>query len=102
LPLVSVTDIAISADGSSLRVATYGRGFWEIHPNPSAPAGVAGNGDFDNNQLIDGFDLVREAAVLLTDAGSSDYNWIGNLVGATNQIDGADVSALIAKMGGRP
>jgi hypothetical protein len=102
LPLVEVTDVSIAADGSSLRIATYGRGFWEIYPSASAPAGVAGNGDFDGNQVIDGYDLVREAAVLLTDPSYADYNSIGNLVGTTNQIDASDLTALINKLGGRP
>ena len=40
LPLVSVTDLAISADGSSIRAATFGRGFWEIYPKPGgSPSG---------------------------------------------------------------
>lgn len=30
LPLVSVTDIYMSPDGSTMRLATYGRGFWEL------------------------------------------------------------------------
>ncbi len=102
LPLVSVTDIAISADGSSVRLATFGRGFWEIHPDPTAPSGVAGNGDFDGNQIIDGYDVVREACILLADPSSPDYNPIGNLVGSTNQIDAADLTALLGKLGGRP
>jgi hypothetical protein len=102
LPLVSVTDVSISADGSSLRIATYGRGFWEIYPNAAAPAGVFGSGDFDNSGVIDGYDLIREAAALLTDSTSADYNWVGNLVGTTNQIDAADLTVLIAKLGGRP
>src|SRR5207248_1028786 len=33
MPLVSVTDLYISPDGSLVRAATYGRGFWDLHPN---------------------------------------------------------------------
>ena len=102
LPMVSVTEVAISADGSSVRLATFGRGFWEIQPIPGAPSGVAGNGDFDGNQVIDGYDVVREACVLLTDPSFPDYNPVGNLVGSTHQIDAADLTALLGKLGGRP
>ena len=102
LPLVSVTDLAVNFDGSAVRVATFGRGFWEIHPDPTAPAGVLGNGDFDYSQIVDGFDLVREAAAFETDTTSADYNAIGNLTGTTNVIDAADLTALIAKLGDRP
>jgi hypothetical protein len=103
LPLVNVTDLAISLDGSAIRVATFGRGFWEIYPKSGGSlTGVYGTGDFDYSQTIDGYDLVREAAVLLTDSSSPDYNAIGHLVGTTNSIGSADMSALIAKFGGRP
>ena len=102
LPLVSVTDLAVNWDGSAVRMSTFGRGFWEVHPDPTAPAGVMGNGDFDASQVIDGFDLVREAAAFQTDTTSPDYNAIGNLTGSTNVIDLADLNALIAKLGGRP
>jgi hypothetical protein len=100
LPLVNVTDIAINADGSAVRVSTFGRGFWEIYPNNSAP-GVGGNGDLDNSGVIDGFDLVREAAIEYSDRTSADFNPIGDLV-FNNVIDQADLSALIAKLGGFP
>jgi len=103
LPLVSVTDLSIAADGNSVRIATYGRGFWEIYAKSGgSPNGVLGNGDFNYDQLIDGFDLVREAAALLTTNADADYNGIGNLTGTTNSIDAADFTALAAKLGGRP
>ena len=103
LPLVSVTDVSIAFDGSSVRIATYGRGFWEIYPRSGgSPAGIAGNGDFNFDQLIDGIDLVREAAALLTTNADADYTAIGNLTGATNSIDANDFAALAAKLGGRP
>ena len=103
LPLVSVTDLAIAADGSSIRIATFGRGFWEIFPKAGGSlAGVPGNGDLDHNQQIDAFDLVREAALLLTSSADDDYNGAGNLVGAANLIDASDVIELVKKLGGRP
>ncbi len=102
LPLVSVTDVAVAADGRSLRIATFGRGFWEIDNDTSAAAGVHGSGDFDSNQQIDGFDLVRESALLFSDSSMDDYSWVGNLVSPTNSIGLADLSALLGKLGGRP
>jgi photosystem II stability/assembly factor-like uncharacterized protein len=102
LPMVSVTDIAVAIDGSAVRVATFGRGFWELYPNGGAPSGVHGSGDHDGNQQIDAFDLVREAALYLTTAADPTYSEIGNLVGTTNAIDDADLTALLAKIGGRP
>jgi hypothetical protein len=30
LPLVEVSDIYLSTDSSLMRIATYGRGFWEL------------------------------------------------------------------------
>ena len=103
LPLVSVTDLSIAIDGSAVRIATYGRGFWEIYPKAGGSvAGILGNGDFNFDQLIDGVDVVREAAVLLTTNADADYNAIGNLTGTTNTIDAADLTSLIVKLGGRP
>ena len=103
LPLVSVTDVSIAANGSSVRVSTFGRGFWEIATVPGgSAAGVYGTGDFDGNQQIDGYDLVREAALLGTDSSRDDYSALGNLVGGTNSIDSSDLIALLGKLGGRP
>lgn len=100
LPLVSVTDIAIDADGSAIRVATYGRGFWEIYPT-TAIAGIAGSGDVDHNGVIDGFDVVREAAILFADRTSPDYDAMGDTVGNNNLIDLADLSDVVTnKLGG--
>ena len=102
LPLVSVTEINVALDSSAIRISTFGRGFWELYPSATAPAGVFGNGDFDKNQIIDAFDLVREAMVLGDSAADPGYDPAGNLTGATNAIDGADFTALLAKLGGRP
>ena len=103
LPLVSVTDLSVALDGSLVRISTFGRGFWEIYAKPGgSPAGVLGNGDFNFDQVIDGIDLVREAALLLTTNADADYNAVGNLAGTTNAIDETDFTALVAKLGGRP
>jgi hypothetical protein len=45
---------------------------------------------------------VREAALLGATPADEDYDATGNLVGATNAIDGADFTALAGKLGGRP
>ena len=37
LPLVRVTDMSFSRNGGLLRIATYGRGIWEIYPHQKAP-----------------------------------------------------------------
>ena len=102
LPLVSVTEISIALDASAIRVSTFGRGFWELYASGAAIAGVPGNGDFDHNQQLDGFDLVREAAVFGTTPANDDYDQTGNLVGATNVIDSADLAALEGRLGARP
>jgi len=102
LPLVSVTEISITLDGSAVRISTYGRGFWELNGSATAPAGVYGNGDFDHNQVLDGFDVVRAAAAFGTTPADPDYNWVGNLTGSNNAIDASDFNMLVARLGGRP
>jgi hypothetical protein len=101
LPLVSVTDVAVNADDSAIRASTFGRGFWEIYPSTSVTAGVAGNGDLDNSGIIDGFDLVREAAIEFSDRTKPDFNPIGDL-NFNNMIDYTDFTLLVAKLGGLP
>lgn len=100
LPLVSVTDVAVNADGSAIRVSTFGRGFWEIYPDLSAK-GVAGSGDLDNSGVIDGFDLVREAAIEFTDRTTEGFDAAGDVV-FNNVIDESDLAALLGKLGGTP
>jgi hypothetical protein len=107
LPMVRITDIQISNNGSLVRVSTYGRGVWEIYPNSEA-AVAAGSGDFDRNKVIDYFDLSS-----LTARMGSDANATTNLVydstvdldpaipsGKTKTtIDETDLAALVAKFG---
>ena len=102
LPLVSVTEISIGAASSFLRISTFGRGFWEINPRTDVPAGPLGNGDLDRNQVLDAFDLVLQAAELFSTTADPLYDAQGNLVGTNNLIDGSDVDALVARLGGRP
>ena len=101
LPLVNVTDIAINADSSAIRVSTFGRGFWEIYPSLGAPTGVQGSGDLDLSGVVDGFDLVREAAIEFSDRTSADFNPAGDVT-FNNVIDESDLAALISKLGGLP
>jgi hypothetical protein len=102
LPLVSATEMNVALNSSAIRISTFGRGFWELYASSGAVAGVLGNGDFDRNQLIDGLDLIHEAALLGTTTEDPDYDQTANLVGTTNGIDGADFGALVGKLGGSP
>ncbi|MGZ6142286.1 MAG: hypothetical protein ACXWLM_03055 [Myxococcales bacterium] len=102
LPLVSVTEINVALDSSAIRISTFGRGFWELYSNASAPAGVLGNGDLDHNQILDAFDAVREATMLFTSPADAVYDPVGNVTGTTNYIDSSDFSNIVARMGGRP
>ncbi len=52
--------------------------------------------------MIDGFDLIAEAAALGTDVSSPTYDPKSHLTGTTNSITWADMLALLAKFGGRP
>jgi hypothetical protein len=107
LPLVRVTDITIASNGSVVRASTYGRGVWELHPH-GEPSTAAALGDWDNNQVIDFFDLAPLAGRLGTAAGSGpglspsiDYD---NTLDLTNDqtLDEADLTAQLAKFGSTP
>lgn len=105
LPMVRVSDMTISKAGDLLRIATYGRGTWEIFPNTSNPHGVPGDGDWDRNLAIDFLDLGALASRLgATPATSTPplYDWNLDLTGTVNAIDESDLSALLAKFGSHP
>jgi len=107
LPLVEVRDICFAppaAPGGSerLTIATYGRGFWQIDTAASSVAGVRGLGDTNFDSRIDGEDLIDLADGFNTDQSNPRYRWQADLVGSVNQIDQADLNALLAKFGGRP
>jgi hypothetical protein len=97
-----VTEISVTLDSSAVRIATFGRGFWEIDTGGALPSGVWGNGDLDRDQVVDGVDLVLLAAGLWSTPSDPSYDAAVNLTGSANRIDGADVAALVAKLGGRP
>ncbi|MFL5358663.1 hypothetical protein [Archangium sp.] len=105
LPMVKVTDIFVSRTGAFLRISTYGRGLWEIHPSATADKGVNGNGDFDRNQQIDFVDLLSTANRLGTTpvtGAAPFYDWNQDQTGSVNAIDDADLSQLLTRYGGRP
>ena len=107
LPLVEVRDICFAppaAPGGSerLTIATYGRGFWQIDTAAASVAGVRGLGDTNFDSRIDGEDLIDLADGFNTDQSNPRYRWQADLVGSVNQIDQADLNALLAKFGGRP
>jgi len=103
LPAVRVWDIRISANGSVLRIATYGRGVWEIHPNSEPPV-ANGNGDFNRTGVIDFFNMASLAARM-----GSTPSVTNNLIydssvdlDANSAIDDADLNALVGKFGSTP
>jgi len=107
LPAVRVTDITSSLNGSLLRVATYGRGFWEIYPH-SEQAPAAGDGDWDHDGVIDFLDAAALASRLGATPGTnftvpavpqydSDVDMAGD-----GQLGDADVTALNSKIGTVP
>ncbi|HEY8211556.1 MAG TPA: hypothetical protein VIG99_28935 [Myxococcaceae bacterium] len=105
LPMVLVDDMFIGRTGALLRIATYGRGLWEIYPNATAEHGVNGNGDWDRNLQIDFIDLGAMASRLGTDPSASTaplYDWNDDMTGTVNGIDEADLSALLANFGNKP
>ena len=102
LPLVEVRDLCITAGSQRLTAATYGRGFWQIDTTGAVAGGVRGLGDTNFDSRIDGEDLIDLADGFGATQSSPVYRWQADLVGATNEIDDADLSALLAKFGGRP
>jgi hypothetical protein len=105
LPAVEVDDLYIALNGSLLRVATFGRGIWEIYPNTMAPSGVKGNGDFDRNLHIDYIDLAALTARMgATPATTTQpyYDWNLDLVGSVDAIDESDLTAQLTRFGDTP
>jgi len=108
-PMVPARDLYVARNQDFIRVATYGRGLWEIYPSAAANQGTPGNGDFDRNLRLDWVDLGAMASRLgTTPAGTAAplYSWIldiaGNTSAPTQQIDDADLTALLAGFGGHP
>jgi len=110
LPMVRVTDMSFAKNGSLVRIATYGRGMWEVYPN-TEPRATGGTGDWDSNGQIDFLDLAALASRLGTAAFDPDpanlaaprYDYqidFGTTPDRT--IDEGDLSALLAKYGSHP
>jgi photosystem II stability/assembly factor-like uncharacterized protein len=103
LPLADVTQICITPRTGSLKVSTYGRGFWEVDQHAAGiEAGAKGRGDLDYNQRLDAFDLLDLVAAMGTTNASDAYRPEADLVGDTSAIDDADLTAFLARFGGTP
>jgi hypothetical protein len=110
LPIVPVRDMYVAKNQEFIRVATYGRGLWEIYPSATANHGADGNGDYDRNLQIDWSDLASLSARLGTTPATTTaplYSWIEDLTGGGGDapaqlIDDADLNALLAKFGDHP
>jgi hypothetical protein len=108
LPFVDVSDMFVSRNSSLVRVATYGRGVWEIYPSSGAEHGVNGNGDFDLNGVLDWADLGAMASRVGTDPTTTvwpTYSWIDDMVTgspAVSAIRDDDLNAFLAAFGGHP
>ena len=104
-PMVPVRDMYVAKNQDFIRVATYGRGMWEIYPSAAANHGAPGNGDFDRNLAIDWIDLGAMSARLgetPTTTTAPLYSWILDIGGTLQAIEDTDLAALIAKFGGHP
>lgn len=104
LPMVRVYDLTIATNGSLLRVATYGRGIWEIYPRSEATP-TPETGDWDGNGVIDYFDMSAMAGRLGTTPATSTnlrYDSKLDLTGSPTTIEEADLSSLTGKFGGTP
>jgi hypothetical protein len=110
LPMVPARDLYVAKNQDFIRVATYGRGLWEIYPSAAASHGAAGNGDYDRNLKLDWIDLAAVSSRLGTTPATTTaprYSWIMDLSPAGSDppvqaIDGADFDALLANFGGHP
>jgi hypothetical protein len=107
-PVVPARDIYVAKNQDFIRVATYGRGIWEIYPSADANPGAPGNGDYDRNLRIDWVDVAAMASRLGdTPATQAQpfYSWIMDIVSGgppVAKIDDDDLDALLAKFGGHP
>ncbi len=109
-PIIPARDIYVAKNQDFIRVATYGRGLWEIYPSATANHGADGNGDYDRNLKIDWIDLAAMSSRLgetPTATTAPLYSWIMDMTGAgsdppVQSIDEADLTALLATFGGHP
>jgi hypothetical protein len=109
-PVVPARDLYVARNQDFIRVATYGRGLWELYPSATASQGSPGNGDYDRNLQLDWADLGALAARLGTTPATTApplYSWIEDISGGTSTapvqlVDDADLTALLGKLGGHP
>ncbi|AKJ04889.1 hypothetical protein ATI61_10143 [Archangium gephyra] len=104
LPMVRIYDLTVASNGSLLRVATYGRGVWEVHPRSEAST-TAGNGDWDGNGVVDYFDLAAMAGRLGTTPATNTnlrYDNTLDMTSSPTTIEEADLSTLLGKFGSTP
>jgi hypothetical protein len=109
-PIVPARDIYVAKNQDFIRVATFGRGLWEIYPSAAANQGTPGNGDFDRNLGFDWVDLgAMSSRIGVTPATAAPpfYSWILDIIASSSgvplqQIDDADLAALLARFGGHP
>ncbi|HEV7558262.1 MAG TPA: hypothetical protein VGO00_22490 [Kofleriaceae bacterium] len=109
-PMVPVRDMYVAKNQDFIRVATYGRGMWEIYPSAAANQGAPGNGDFDRNLVIDWIDLGAMSARLGETPATLTpplYSWIlditgGNAASPVAAIEDDDLDALLTTFGGHP
>lgn len=110
LPMVLVRDLFVASNSDFVRVATYGRGVWEIYPSDTETQGVQGDGDYDRNLQLDWVDLGAMGARLGTNPSTTTaplYTWIddmnpGTASPPTASIDEDDLGQLLAGFGGHP
>jgi hypothetical protein len=110
LPIVWVRDIYVALNDDFVRIATYGRGIWEIYPSATQNKGVDGDGDYDRNLQLDWVDLGAMGARLGTNpstAAAPLYTWIDDMTGTgasppVSAIDDNDLDALLSGFGGHP
>lgn len=107
-PMVPARDIYVAKNQDFIRVATYGRGLWEIYPSAGANYGAPGNGDYDRNLQLDWVDLGAMAArqgVTPANTTAPFYSWILDMSTTSTPvqaIDADDLNAFLAKFGGHP
>jgi hypothetical protein len=110
LPMVPVRDIYVAQNQDFIRVATYGRGLWEIYPSAGASHGAPGDGDYDHNLQLDWIDLGAMAArqgVTPEQTTPPFYSWILDMTGKgsatpVQSIDAEDLTLFLSKFGGHP
>ncbi|HEY0985655.1 MAG TPA: hypothetical protein VGD80_01335, partial [Kofleriaceae bacterium] len=109
-PVIPVRDIYVARNQDFIRVATYGRGLWEIYPSAAANQGTPGNGDYDRNLRLDWIDLAAMSSRLGTTPANTTpplYSWIMDVAADSSgpprqQIDDTDLAALLTSFGGHP